>query len=235
MIRLKSWPASLMLNFFAILIIISVSNVIYAQQAFNTPTSLPVSSGQNNLMAFHGKCEAPKQGVPGLSGATGPAGPAGSTPAAVPAAYGEIYVEQGASLGFYSTASFKLLVFDTNGISFGTTPDAANGEVQINVSGNYLVSFSLGFYTMGDPGNLWTFVAAIDGVPQNNIRVLTSSPSSTVTNSIFTSIGATGLLTINAGSKVAIYFSQNLPFKAYGLTVASGNLHVEQLNYEQVN
>jgi hypothetical protein len=68
------------------------------------------------------------------------------------ATYGEIYVASGAVAQTLTNANtyYKLTAFTTDGLSNGTTPQAASDSVRIDIAGDYLIQF---FITFSDSNN----------------------------------------------------------------------------------
>lgn len=178
------------------------------------PIGLPGPSGQ--------------QGFPGATGDTGPTGPTGM-PFGV--AYAELYATGPIAISpspTTSTGPFKLAVFSTAGIQFGSIADTVNDEIQVNIAGNYTVEFNVSL--TGPSNNVWTFLAAVDGVPQNNIKdsthtVVAGSGAGAV--GLPSSVSASGLLPLTGGNTVSVLYFK--PSGTATLSVTSANLHIVQM------
>ena len=66
-------------------------------------------------------------------------------PASVTAAYGEISVAGNSTATTVTVQNtwYQVTIFDTNGLSSGTTPDHTNDHITIATTGTYLVTVSL--------------------------------------------------------------------------------------------
>lgn len=175
----------------------------------------------NNFSASKGSCKTPKQGPPGIAGLKGPTGPTG--PAGIfPIAFGELYATGPTTLSVPSGGgAFDLSAFDTAGINFNTVPSPSSDIITINITGNYLISFSLS-YTANNNID-WTFAVAVNGVPKTNIKAISSSTGSSIIEA-----SSNGLLALNAGDVVSVvYYKSTDPTTA--LTVAGANLNLVQI------
>lgn len=175
----------------------------------------------DDFSASKGSCKTPKQGPPGIAGARGPTGPAG--PAGVlPIAYGELYATGPMTLSAPTgEGAFDLSVFDTAGINFNTVPNPSSDLITVDVTGNYVVGFSLSYTANNDID--WTFAAAVNGAPKTNIKAISSSTGSPTIEA-----SANGLLSLNAGDVVSVVYFKNTD-PATTLSVAGANLNVVQI------
>jgi hypothetical protein len=134
-------------------------------------------------------------GIAGVTGVTGPQGATG--PGAATIAYGELYNPT----GFNQLGSAQVIIFESAGISANTTLSGATGSIAVNVTGQYLITYSVSL------SNSTSSTAANTIQLYKNGTVV--SQGSSRDPGADADLAGSAVLTLNSGDYLQLFFNPN--------------------------